>query len=188
MSKNKSKTKGNKFELDIANYLTKNFNESFTRVPNSGAFIGGKNQERKHNLSANQIQLFKGDIIAPDSMTNLVIECKHYKEFPFYKLIGDDKIRILDEWISEVEYDAEKNDIWLLIWKISNQGTYVLWDEELFFSITCQRQNIDMEIPFCSKTITYNYRYRIMPIDKFFEEFTSFIRKIPKNNSLDNDS
>ena len=134
MGKNKSKTKGNKFELDISKYLTEKFGESFTRVPNSGAFIGGQNQVRKDQLSDNQIRLFKGDIIPPDTMSNLVIECKHYADFPFHKLIGDHSIPLLDGWISEVEFDAGEVDLWFLIWKISRHGTYILCDDRWAFN------------------------------------------------------
>ena len=34
----KSKTKGKSWERDVANFLTKLYDESFLRVPNSGAF------------------------------------------------------------------------------------------------------------------------------------------------------
>ena len=43
MSGRKSKNKGKSYELDVANFLTELYDESFTRVPYSGAFVGGQN-------------------------------------------------------------------------------------------------------------------------------------------------
>jgi len=167
MGKNKSKTKGNKFETEISKYLTEKFGESFTRVPNSGAFIGGQNQERKDNLTENQIKLFKGDIIPPDSMPNLVIECKHYAEFPFHKLIGDHPIPLLDGWIAEVEYDAGEDDLWFLIWKISRHGTYVLCNDTWAFE-------------YISKSYCYYKDYTITELDSFFDININMVRNISK--------
>ena len=42
MSGKKSKNKGKLFEREIANFLSDLYGESFTRVPYSGAFVGGK--------------------------------------------------------------------------------------------------------------------------------------------------
>ncbi len=47
----KSKNKGSSFERDIARQLSELFGESFIRVTNSGAYIGGKNTTRKDTLS-----------------------------------------------------------------------------------------------------------------------------------------
>ena len=47
MSGRKSKNKGKAFEREIANFLSDLYEESFTRVPYSGAFVGGKNAVRK---------------------------------------------------------------------------------------------------------------------------------------------
>ena len=40
MSGTKSKNKGKAYERDVANFLTELYQESFTRVPYSGAFVG----------------------------------------------------------------------------------------------------------------------------------------------------
>ena len=42
----KSKTKGKSWERDVCNFLTELYNDSFIRVPNSGAYVGGKNEYR----------------------------------------------------------------------------------------------------------------------------------------------
>ena len=77
---NKSKIKGKSWERDVANFLTKHYNESFLRVPNSGAFVGGYNIYRTQTMTEQQVKSFKGDIIPGPSFSNLVIECKNYKD------------------------------------------------------------------------------------------------------------
>ena len=47
----KSKNKGKSWERDVCLFLSDLYNESFIRVPGSGAFIGGTNQFRKDYLS-----------------------------------------------------------------------------------------------------------------------------------------
>ena len=60
---NKSKIKGKSWERDVANFLTKLYNEPFLRVPNSGAFVGGYNIYRTQTMTEQQVKSFKGDII-----------------------------------------------------------------------------------------------------------------------------
>jgi len=43
----KSKNKGSSFERDIAKLLSETFGESFIRVTNSGAYIGGKYRKKR---------------------------------------------------------------------------------------------------------------------------------------------
>ena len=81
MSGRKSKNKGKSYERDVANFLTELYGESFTRVPYSGAFVGGQNIVRTETLSESQTRGFKGDIIPGPSFSKLVIEAKNYAEF-----------------------------------------------------------------------------------------------------------
>ena len=46
----KSKNKGKSFEREIANFLSETYSDSFTRVPDSGAFTGGKNAFRSKSI------------------------------------------------------------------------------------------------------------------------------------------
>ena len=103
-NKTKSKTKGKSYERDIANLLSEMYNESFTRVPHSGAFIGGQNFSRIEKLSENQTRGFKGDIIPPDNFPLLVIEAKNYGEFRWNHLALKNDVKQLDEWIGQAEY------------------------------------------------------------------------------------
>ena len=140
MSGRKSKNKGKSYERDIANFLSDLYNESFTRVPYSGAFIGGQNIVRTQTLSENQTRGFKGDIIPPDSFPLLVIEAKNYGEFKWNQLALGEEVKQLDEWIRQAQESCESQDRWLLCVKISRQGEFVLWDpaqwQDLTFSKT----------------------------------------------------
>ena len=44
----KSKSKGKSWERDVCVFLSKLYNDSFIRVPNSGAYTGGKKIGRAH--------------------------------------------------------------------------------------------------------------------------------------------
>ena len=127
MSK-KSKQKGKSWERDVCLFLSDLYNESFIRVPGSGAFIGGTNQFRKDYLSEEQIKLSRGDIIPPVKYPFFLAECKNYAEFPFHQLISKHKVSLLDSWIEQVEHDVtSENDVWLLFIKITRKGTYILY-------------------------------------------------------------
>ena len=111
----KSKTKGKSWERDVCLFLSELYNQSFIRVPGSGAFIGGSNQFRKETLSDEQIKLSRGDIIPPEHYPYFLAECKNYADFPFHQLILRNDIALLNSWIDQVEHDVtSEKDIWLL--------------------------------------------------------------------------
>ena len=66
-----SKTKGNSFERQIAQFLTELYGETFIRAPGSGAYVGGNNNTRKQFLHEGQIRSFKGDIVPGQSFPKL---------------------------------------------------------------------------------------------------------------------
>lgn len=122
---NASKQKGKSWERDVANYLTELYGEKFLRVPNSGAFVGGQNTQRKEVLHEGQIRIFKGDIIPGQSFQKLNAECKSYKDFPFHQLLQGTKIRLLDDWIEQLMQPADENDFNILFMKFNNKGKYI---------------------------------------------------------------
>ena len=73
------KAKGNAFERLIAKHLTGIFEENFSRVPTSGAMTGGKNAHIIDTLTKSQKLLLEGDLIPPDSMYRMKIECKFHR-------------------------------------------------------------------------------------------------------------
>jgi len=122
---NKNKNKGKAGEREVAAIFSDVYKLSFTRVPNSGAFIGKSNAFRIDSLSNNQIQLLRGDIIPPDELPNLIIECKVRKAFSFHQLFSNSKE--LDGWVDQVTVDFKKGGnkgIWLIIFKSANKGLY----------------------------------------------------------------
>lgn len=118
-----SKIKGSSFEREIAKYLSTKYNESFIRVPNSGAFIGGVNTSRKEFLHEGQVRSFKGDIIPGESFTLLNIECKNYGDFPFHQLLTSCKM--LDTWLDQLMDVSDANDLNVLFMKFNRKGRYI---------------------------------------------------------------
>jgi hypothetical protein len=124
----KGKSKGNSGELKIAKFLTELYEAKFMRVPNSGAAIGGANNVRKQSMDATQISYFKSDIIPPSNMRKLVLESKFHRQFPFHKLAVDEPIRQLDAWIQQTLDTVDEGDLWFVIVRINNKGSFALFD------------------------------------------------------------
>jgi hypothetical protein len=121
----KSKSKGNAGERELCGYCSGLFGGSFTRVPNSGAFTGGKNAWRKTTLSETQNRLTRGDIIAPDFMPKLVIEAKSYADFRFHQLLEPGPMPQLDAWIEQSLDTVDDGDLWMVCFKITRIGWFV---------------------------------------------------------------
>jgi hypothetical protein len=123
----KSKTKGKGFEREVAKYLSDLYNDSFTRVPHSGAFTGGKNSVRKETLTEGQIRAYKGDVIPPDSWKKFNCECKNYAEFPFHQLLTQGKIGLLESWMKQTLEAADPGDISIIFMKFNRKGRYIAY-------------------------------------------------------------
>jgi len=119
-----SKAKGNSFERQTADFLTRLYGERFMRAPGSGAYIGGKNTHRKQLLHEGQIRSFKGDIIPGESFPRFNAECKSYQDFPFHQLFSG-SVKILDSWIQQCLDVADPNDFNIIFMKFNRKGTYV---------------------------------------------------------------
>lgn len=124
------KAKGNGFEREVAKFLSEKFGESFIRVPNSGAHIGGKNQVRKQYLHEGQIRNSKGDIIPGQSFPLLNLECKFYKSFPFHQVLNG-ACKQLDIWLDQLMQVSDLLDINVLCVKINRQGSFVAVQSKL---------------------------------------------------------
>lgn len=149
---NKNKNKGKAFERTIANDLTEIFKLSFTRTPNSGAYVGGMNMFRMKQLSDSQILLTEGDIIVPDELHNMKIECKAYSSLSFHQLFSSCKQ--LDTWIEQA---TSEDKVWFLIFKINRCGTYICFHNKYY-------PNFDTT----SNLLHYN-DHVIMSYDGFFD-------------------
>lgn len=131
----KSKAKGNAWELEVAKFLTETYNETFLRVPSSGAFVGGKNNFRKSTLDQSQLQSKKGDIHPPQDWKHFNLECKSYADFPFHQLWTSD-VKILDSWIQQQHDVEDDGDLNLILIKISRKDKWVVYQENLGFKST----------------------------------------------------
>lgn len=120
----KSKTKGSTWEREVANHLSALYKSSFIRVPNSGAFIGGKNSVRKEFLHEGQIRAMKGDIIPPGNWKRFNCECKNYADFPFHQLFQGE-CKLLESWLTQSIEVADDGDLTILIIKITRKGKFV---------------------------------------------------------------
>jgi hypothetical protein len=136
MSGSKSKNKGKAGERELCSILEKYLGGNFERVPSSGAFIGGKNQHRREQMSTTQIRSSKSDIIPPDSLPNLVVESKWYKDFPFHAFVTNQSIPTLDSWLKDLEYDCDVNDFGILCVKINRKGWFICVKPNTNFILT----------------------------------------------------
>lgn len=121
----KSKTKGNAGERELAKILSERLGGNFTRVPSSGAFVGGKNAYRAGQLSETQNRIYRGDLIPPDHLSRMVIESKSYAEFPFHALLTPGPVPQLEEWIAQVTGTLQDGDTWFVCFKITRKGWFV---------------------------------------------------------------
>lgn len=121
----KGKAKGNRFEREVSDHLGEVFSMNFERVPNSGAFIGGKNRSRIGRLTEAQQLLAQGDIIVPEELSHITIECKNYKDFAWASLFSENKQ--LDGWIEQAKCD---NKCWFVIFKVNHCGARVVFDRK----------------------------------------------------------
>jgi hypothetical protein len=120
----RQKAKGNAWEREICVFLGETLGGNFQRVPNSGAYMGGKNVFRKEFLSDGQQRAAKGDIIPPDDLPKLNLEAKNYADIAFHQII-DGGCKQLDAWIDQTEDPADEDDFSLTIFKITRKGSWV---------------------------------------------------------------
>ena len=140
------KAKGNSFEREVAQFLSKLYSESFIRAPGSGAYIGGKNQSRTEFLHEGQIRSFKGDIVPGESFTKFNAECKSYADFPFHQVLAG-SCKQLDGWLDQLMAVADKDDLNILFVKINRKGKFVAvqtkytWVTDQFMYYTSKNHN-----------------------------------------------
>ena len=65
--------------------------QTFIRVPTSGAFLGGKNYDRRLDMSDGQVMAFKGDIIPPDDWKFLIVNVSFIKILNFTNYLMSQK-------------------------------------------------------------------------------------------------
>jgi hypothetical protein len=160
------KQKGSGFEREIAQFLTKTYGESFIRAPGSGAYVGGKNQNRKEILHEGQVRSFKGDVVPGQSFSKMNIECKFYADFPFHLLLSGD-CNVLEGWLKQLMDVADENDVNILFMKFNRKGKYVCVQSKL----TWIADN------FVYYTSTKHGDWTIFEFDTFFKNNTELLKK-----------
>jgi len=130
---NNSKNKGKTYERKVAKDFSSIFDLNFERVPNSGAFVGGKNSFRSQKITDEQMLLMDGDIIVPKELAHVSIECKWYKDFRWSKLFTTGE-KNLDTWIKQCNMTSKL--CWFICFKINNYGEYVVFDSHFFDAFT----------------------------------------------------
>jgi len=147
------KKKGNRAELAIAKEFSELFNDTFRRVPQSGALVGGANRFKNMTLRQDAQEILAGDVICPEWFP-MSIESKCYGEKTGCNMYGilernDPK---LQEWIAQAKGDAEfAKKIYLLIIKITRKSDYCVIDYSKFVAIL---EQFSVEMP--NKYIKYN--------------------------------
>lgn len=151
---NANKNKGKSFERELAHHLTTVFGFNFERVWSSGAFTGGKNVSRLQKLSPAQQLATVGDIIPPEQLSKFSWECKFYKTIPFHTFLEENAL--LDKWIEQAKCPDR---YWFLVFKINNQGAFVVFDPNHPFHV---------RIAFAGNYIYYKGN-TIVKMENFFE-------------------
>jgi len=163
----KSKNKGNSWERDVAKHLTELYGETFIRVPNSGAYIGGANTKRKEVLHEGQIRSFKGDIIPGQSFPKFNCECKNYSDFPFHQLFSGE-CKQLNAWIDQLMDVADEGDFNILFMKFNRKGKFVALQFDQYYDVPL----------FVEYHMLYQYkdiRWAIMDYDRFWSLNKDFV-------------
>ncbi len=127
-----SKKKGNGWEREIANLFSENFNDTFKRVPQSGALVGGVNRKIVNDgLRSDAVEILAGDVITPKDFP-FSLECKSYKDFEFHQVVSGCN-KTLDKWIEQAQSDADvSKKQFLILMKFNRKGQYVCsYDLEL---------------------------------------------------------
>lgn len=168
----KSKNKGKGFERDIAKYLSNLYEDNFVRIFSSGAYTGGSNSVRKNTLTEGQIRANKGDISPPDDWKHFNCECKAYSGFPFHKLLLDEDIALLEEFIEQTMEAADDGDVNIIFMKFDYVGKFIAFQ---------------MPRPFvCERYVDYKSKnhgiWRVTGLDSFFEKNKENFEKECKNS------
>lgn len=122
---NANKNKGKAFEREVCKVFESVYKLTFQRQYASGAFVGGLNAARLVGMSLNQQLINRGDIIPPDELNHLAIECKSRKDFKFHQLFT--KSIELEGWIDQSSH-MESDCLVMTIFKSNQKGLYVCHD------------------------------------------------------------
>jgi len=103
-----SKCIGNTFERRVGALFSTALGGTWVRVPNSGAYVGGKNCHRRQNLDEDRLTLFSADLIPPKGWENVIVECKKRAKIEFRQFADINGSKLLNEWIDQVYSDNKE--------------------------------------------------------------------------------
>ena len=147
----KAKRLGNGYEYEIRDHLREvTGDDSFERVPNSGAYFGGANQTRAATAREGLVEIMSGDIITPPNW-RWVVECKNYEDVSWHQLVLSDHCAQIDEFIEQVTLDAKTNNLEPLLFIKLRKKPYKLSD-----SIKKKLKEAEVTVP-TVKTITQGH-------------------------------
>ena len=153
-----SKKKGNRVELEFAKILSNRFNDTFRRVPASGAH--GTNLANT-NLRQDAKEILTGDIICPQWF-EFTVEIKSRIDFNFWDLLNRDTENEIDQWIEQAKREAiVANKEWFIIVKINNKKPFIILNNNHL---------IDYDL-------TYKKNYGIIRFDYFLKLSDIFFGK-----------
>ena len=186
------KRKGSNYERVTANYLSKRFNDTFRRVPQSGAIMGGVNRKYNEGLRQDAQEILCGDIIAPVWFP-FVIECKNYADTPKLPNLLSKGDKDLDKWLSQALKETEvAHKPWLILFKVTSlRGKeFVCIDQNLFHQkLSSANGNLPHSyIIYNGSIIIDNHIF----FDEYFHMFTDYdyskkpTDRIVKESSLEN--
>ena len=122
MSK-KSKVYGKGFEYEVRDILREATGDnSFERVPSSGAYFGGSNKIRAETARKDLVEIMSGDLICPPGW-RWIVECKNHEDVPVHQLFLGKNSKTIDEFLKQVSEDADtSNKEPLLVMKLRRKG------------------------------------------------------------------
>ncbi len=123
MSGKKSKTYGKGFEYEVRDILREATGDnSFERVPSSGAYFGGANKVRAETARDDLVEIMSGDIICPPGW-RWVVECKNHEDVPIHQLFLGEGSKTIDEFLKQVNEDGNTSGKQpLLVMKLRRKG------------------------------------------------------------------
>jgi hypothetical protein len=164
------KKKGDSYERLVAKDLSKKFHDTFRRVPQSGAIMGGQNRFYNKNLRVDAQEILAGDIITPKWFP-FTIECKNYKDTPKIRNLLSNGDKDLDEWIKQAKGESEvARKPWIIVFKVTNiRGKqFVVSDFKQFSEVITDTKDYPEEYIMYKGSIIIDYS---VFFDKLFHHF-----------------
>jgi hypothetical protein len=142
----KSKSKGNRFEHEVAAHFNTVYEtKAFARTPSSGAMVGQSNFAKRQGLEDHVINTLSSDLIVPQWF-KYCVECKNYKEPPDFNTVLASGSTLLDGWLEEALRDATNtNTLPILCWKVPRRGWFYSLPEQLIRSFVNMEEGYGKE-------------------------------------------